>query len=439
MRYIDGISDNRQGIGKVRMEGTSGDLICYDVRKGFFAEDSEDFIDLKILTWSDGDMHNMMRSMKLPHGELSGLRKKFAAHVRAMTTAEIDLKTNLWTDVIPADLVDEYLTERIKCMKDAYSHIGADELSEYKRFVMPLTRAMRRVENNKIHVDVKKAAAYLKETNPIHIDNFLKLIMNSAKDGFVQTKINPRASRTRRMSVEGGFPCMSIPHGHPRECITSRFDGGKISVLDFNAIDYRCILKYVGDTKLNNFYEGHRDFHMRTASIFSKPPPDIRAITKQITYTHVYGGSLETLQKTTKLPMIVIQQMLYELDELLTPIALARKALADEAKSQGYVIAPGGIKIDTEEGDHDGKIFGLFAQTFSSFVFGKSVIAANDMLQDKGASSRIIFTVHDEMVIDTHPDELELIDEVAKIMESPVYDMIPVVKVKKGSTYGNVA
>ena len=76
---------------------------------------------------------------------------------------------------------------------------------------------------------------------------------------------------------------------------------------------------------------------------------------------------------------------------------------------------------------------GLYAQSYSSYIFENAFLRVHEKLS--GARSKIIFSVHDELVIDCHPDEIELIDELVPLLEQDGY----AVKKKVGATYGAVA
>jgi len=61
------------------------------------------------------------------------------------------------------------------------------------------------------------------------------------------------------------------------------------------------------------------------------------------------------------------------------------------------------------------------------------VKVVNNILKIRNRQSRIIFTVHDEIVLDLHPDERELLKNLADAMEVATGF---VVKEKEGKSYG---
>ena len=104
-----------------------------------------------------------------------------------------------------------------------------------------------------------------------------------------------------------------------------------------------------------------------------------------------------------------------------------------QVQNSNFLDAPGGrrIYVPEEDMDNEGKLIGLFAQSYSSHVFEQAFVRVHQRLRD--AKSCIIFSVHDELVIDCHPEEIELMDELVPLLELDGY----AVKKKVGDTYGS--
>ena len=412
-------------------------LVCFDVRKLFnmcFAPGSIIY-DLKMLYECDGDISRLIKSIDdIDKGDYMEIERRFSAHTRALSESQVDVDSISLKHCIPDDVRITYMHARQTMMKVLWSRLSAEQISEYETNVWPLFKDLLVVENAKIKIDEEYVKAQLKRNDVIvHEKKFLQSIQGLTHDGYVRTRINPVGSKTKRLRVDGGFNCMGIPHGVPRKALVSRFENGRIAVFDFNAIDYRCIVAATNDKGLNEFYMGQRDFHSRTASVLGDVTPDLRTNVKKIAYTHIYGGSKETLQKQTALPSDVLRTYVAKLDELFEPITAFRKKISDQARIDGFIITPGGNKVMIEKGDHDGKIIGLFAQTYSSAMFNKALHAVIERLESMNAKSRVIFTVHDELVIDRHPSETLLED--IQIQMQNVTGFI--VKAKEALNYGD--
>lgn len=296
----------------------------------------------------------------------------------------------------------------------------------------PFIRALREIELNGIAIDELLVKKTLKLGDGQASMRAIRSMDGLNQGGFVTTLINPMGSKTGRMRLEGGFNSLAIPHGTARNAIVSRYDGGSIVSFDFNAIDYRCIVNSVGGD-FAKLYAGAQDFHQRTASfVFKEVRPDLRAAIKYLSYIYIYGGSEQTLAEKTGWTQEHVKQVLELLDKKIGPIREFRSKLWMQAQEDKFVEPPGGRRVYVSSDDSEGKVIGLYAQTYSSHVFEKAVARAQTLLRP--LKSKIIFLVHDELVLDLHPEEENRIEEIRQTME-PVGH---VVRAKKGKNYGEV-
>ena len=405
--------------GNSKLSFSQRSVVCFDARKAFSLGLSKDRFcyDIKLLYKHDGELSKLVKSKKLNCSQEFFERESvFSAHTRAISEAKMDIQHNSLKDLVPDSVRVPYLRTRMKAISELWYKLTDKDIENYEKMVWPVFLNLLKVEDSKIAIDENFIDQTLKNgCDEVHVRKFLEHTKSLTVDGFTKTKINPVGSRTWRYRVESGFNCMAIPHGLPRKAVVSRFNDGRIVTLDFNAIDYRCLIKAVNDATLNSIYEGQSDFHSVTAA-FLQDIEDARNVAKKTTYASIYGGSVESLMKLTLLPREKMVSNLRILDEKFRSISEFRKHLAAESRKNGFLITPGGHKVEVFNDDHDGKIIGLFAQTYSSSILNKALDIALSILAD--CRSKIIFTVHDEIVIDCHPQELHLmnivIEEVLK-------------------------
>jgi DNA polymerase I-like protein with 3'-5' exonuclease and polymerase domains len=181
---------------------------------------------------------------------------------------------------------------------------------------------------------------------------------------------------------------------------------------------------------------------MRTMRfIFPEPHPDPeieetrRNVVKKVTYTHAYGGTLESLSRQVGLPEATVKQILEKINERTPQIAELRQLLHAKAQNDGFIRTPFGTEVEVEDGDHPGKVLGLYAQTLSSEVVEGAYVRVYDYLKGRRNGSCIIFPLHDELVIDMHPKDFECADVIRGLMEDGGH----VVKLKKGRSYGEAS
>ncbi len=354
------------------------------------------------------------------------LEQRMAAHTRALRTARIDLPA---AQAVPTDLLTEWVKIRAVVVLDLFRQ--AKLLDEYEGR-WPFVRALREMELNGIHVDVDAVEQALNGNLESATGKALRDLQRLARGGFVTTLLNPMGGATGRVRLEGGFNSLGVPKGLARDVLTSRFDGGLIYTFDFNAIDYRCIVRAAGGA-VAELYRDAQDFHERTASfVFREVNERRRSIIKYLSYIYIYGGSEETVMEKTGLTQEQVRAVVGLLDDKILPIKEFRERLWMEGTQRGYIEVPGGGRVTIEADDSPGKVIGRFAQSFSSRVFERALVQAQREL--RAMQSRLTFAVHDELVIDAHPDEFGRMEDIRRTMEFDNY----VVKMKRGRSYGEI-
>ena len=415
-------------------------LVTHDVRRiiDWSLSPGNPVVDVKLLWGGDRDL---MRIVKEEFGGpgLSGPLATFLetdgqvrAHLRACKTAQM-------SPHVPPDLAIEWSVARVRAINIIYqksiTSSGSDALLSEDtwarwRFIL----AVRQIERSGIRIDVDAVEEMLKSADTSNRPT-LQTMQKLQRGGFVASFMNPIGTKTGRLRYEAGFNCLAISRG-ARKAIVSRHEGGLIYTFDFNAVDYRCIVRSIGG-EFAELYEGADDFHARTASFIFKEVNDTkRSLLKKIIYAYTYGGSHETLAEETGLTLEMVKLALSRLDEHIKPIAEFREMLYTRAQALKFVEPPGGRKVYVTSDDHAGKVLGLYAQTYSSHVFEQATEAAHYYL--KGTKSSVIFTVYDELVADMHPDDFGKVQDIADILQGAAGGGWKV-KVKKGRSYGEQA
>lgn len=265
-------------------------------------------------------------------------------------------------------------------------------------------------------------------------------------DGFVNDgrlvfpKFAVIGGKTRRIGHKAGsFNTMNIPHGEKRARVTSRFENGSVVSFDFNAIDYRCIVAAV--PKLREIYAGCDDFHNRTVELLtgkSVVTNDMRDVFKSLTYVYFYGGSVESCQKTTGLSRQNVELLLSLFKSKLSGVEELRDAFWNGSMPE----LPSDMeRPEIELAEHAGARLAYFAQTCSSHAFKVAVVALCERLAESYAKSKLMFTVHDEVLVDCHPDELWLMHVLRTTMENAASECFGTkfaVKMKVGRSYGDM-
>ncbi len=367
------------------------------------------------------------------------------ANRRAMRSAKIDLREHsLYRAITPSVMRDHFLL-RAKCLYSLFQTLSEDEQSDCRS---SLLRSLYSMEKNGIFVDVelakKGAEGFFGEDDR----GFFSGILSSQRNNLLKINLNPQIGKTGRIKTSGGFSCMNVKKGSNRSVIKSRFVGGSIFSFDYNAIDYRSIVGSLEDKSFQALYEGCEDFHRRSAGLLLKrPDEDVsdlhREIMKQSIYVVAYGGTDKTLAKKLGIDEDKAKKHLERIQKAFDPICKFRKDLFNKFQSTGGINLPSGRFIPVSSDSHEGKVLGIYAQSFSSLIFERAMEMIDKFLRESHCKSMMIFPVHDELIFDMHPEEkYKLSSKIVEIMELPDKDLFNVkfkAKSKEGKNYEEAA
>jgi len=419
-------------------------FVVFDMRRVIdWPLGTADVVDVKTLCGGEKSLPQAMRNFMVDSyltERLNDVDRSMAANLRALKTAQVEVNDQTIINTMTPTFFENYLKTRAQAIVALFSKFGSgaafDEWQRREKFI----RAVHEVELNGIRIDRDFVdAQLLKKQEPADVKCF-RSMQALYKNGYVTALYNVNGTKTGRLRSEGGFGAMGIPHGPCRKAIVSRFESGKIYTFDYNAIDYRSIVGSIGGD-FAELYRGQDDFHRRTALFLFKDVDEVRRNTiKFISYVYIYGGSEETLSGKTGLSVEKVKEVLSILDKHLGPIKEFREKLWGLYQVQGYIDVPGvgRYRAELDEGMHPGKLLGIYAQGFSSYVFEQAFTNVHNLLKTSNGSC-IIFPVHDELVIDMHPTDIEqgLPERIMEAMSSGPCEGFKV-NYKKGGSYGEV-
>jgi len=413
----------------------------WDVRRVFNIMDPRtNFVDVKTLT-GGGNVSLIDRAREMlgadSIAELLEAEQRFAANNRAI---KMTGTTGSTIETMPGHFWDRLLELRCATILELAKRAPPDTLDSWWRR-LEFIRALHEVEQAGIRVDIDHVRASLERQLDPGTMGCLRSMLNLEENGFLTSLFNAAGTRTGRLKHEGGFNAMGIPHGEARRAIISRHEGGSIYSFDYNAIDYRSIVSTIGGA-FAELYRGSSDFHTRTAQFVFDEVDDVRREAfKAISYTHIYGGSIGTLVERTGLGEDILERVLKRLEGPLSPIAELRERIWSMFQRDGYIDIPGGGRYERQDGEemHPGKALAIYAQGYSAYVFENAFLRVHGLLEDHGRGSCIIFPVHDELVVDMHPDdERELVPEAIKAAMETGEGEDFVVNYRKGRSYGEL-
>lgn len=214
----------------------------------------------------------------------------------------------------------------------------------------------------------------------------------------------------------------------------SSFDGGKIIQIDYDQGELRLLAQYSGDRSLVRAFQDGVDIHTQTAHELYKIP--IEEVTekqrydaKQLNFSIIYGMGAESFAVKTKMKVQDAKDFMQAYRDSKPGIQQYIREMGNQVIEKGYVENLFGRKRRIPIIDLNNIEEVRFAQRravnapIQSALHDLNVLSMvrlYDWLKSHGAKSKIILAVHDSVVLDAHPKEIDKLVQVAKeIFESP--------------------
>lgn len=224
------------------------------------------------------------------------------------------------------------------------------------------------------------------------------------KDGVVHPSFNQGVTATGRLSSsKPNFHNMPRERTFPiRKCVVSRFPGGKILDGDFSQLEFR-VAGFLADDKV--IYEDVMDgvdVHQITADVMEVD----RQTAKADTFKPLYGGTTGS----------EAQKRYYaEFKRRYFGVAQWHEKLGEEVLSTGKMVLPSGReymypgvkRMPWGAVSHATTIKNYPVQGFATAdLVPIACVLLHKKMQEGNMKSLFINTVHDSLVVDCHPDEL---------------------------------
>ena len=221
----------------------------------------------------------------------------------------------------------------------------------------------------------------------------------------------------------------------------SRFNGGYIFNIDYKSLEIFISSLISKDIGMMQALMDGADIHKRNASLaFNIPIDEVdsehRYLAKAVSFGLLYGESPQGLSESRGLTLEEAQQVY---DKVLSAMPQMQKAIEvteDFVEQRGYVETIAGhvrrLPEATQNLDY-GKKSRAIRQSFNAVVQGSSAYCTNtaliiirNMIRKFKLKSRIVITVHDSIVLDVHPDEIDVVPKMVKrVMDHlPIQDFI---------------
>lgn len=199
-----------------------------------------------------------------------------------------------------------------------------------------------------------------------------------------------------------------------RKDIISRFEDGKILVLDYVSFETKISLYLCEDKEyIEEYY--NEDLHHETAAMLYGSEDvtfEQREFSKIFNHSLLYGAGEETLLNKLASEFKNPEEQLYKVRLLLKPIIDKSNEIKEKYKANGFLVNPWGSIIHAEKTHAS---FNNYIQSYASEIVVDKLFEIKEFL--KPYKTQFLFQVHDSLVFDLHPDENFLIEKISELLQ----------------------
>jgi DNA polymerase I len=276
-----------------------------------------------------------------------------------------------------------------------------------------------------------------------------------AGDGRIHTSLNQTVAATGRLSSSNPN-LQNIPIRTPLgRSIRTAFiapPGWLLLSADYSQIELRLIAHTSDDTELKAAFSSGEDIHKYTAGkmysiAVSEVTSDMRRAAKTVNYAVLYGISDFALGRQLKIPPSEAKALKAAYFERFPRVREYLDTTIEFARTNGYVQTLSGRRRYIP--DIQSRLFNIRQgaeraatnmpiQGTSADIMKKAMISVHKMLESENCATRLLLQVHDELLFECPPDEIEtLAPKIKHCMENAEKLSVSLdVDVKTGPNWG---
>ncbi len=261
-----------------------------------------------------------------------------------------------------------------------------------------------------------------------YLKGFAPLI--DKRTGLIHTCFNQTLTTTGRLSSKEpnlqNIPVRDEEGRELRKLFISSFENGKIVGADYSQIELRLLAHFSECEPLVNAFNSGEDIHTLTASqVFGvtthEVTPQMRRSAKAVNFGIIYGISDFGLATQLKISNKKAGEYIKKYFEMYPKVKEYMDSNVAFAKENGFVKTLLGRKRYIREinsPNYNLRSFGERAamnmplQGTAADVIKIAMINVANKIKEKGLKSKLILQVHDELIVDTHPDEIGIVKSI---------------------------
>ncbi len=273
----------------------------------------------------------------------------------------------------------------------------------------------------------------LNKLKSTYVDALPKLI--SPKTGRIHTSFMQAVAVTGRLSSKDpnlqNIPIRTARGREIRKAFIPRNEDFKILAADYSQVELRIMAAFCQDESLLDAFNQGRDIHATTASKVFKVPleevdSEMRRKAKTVNFGIIYGVSAFGLAQQIGISRTEAKEIIDSYFQEFPKISQYMNDAIEKAREQGFVETILGrrrylkdinAQNVVERGFAERNAINAPIQGSAADLIKLAMIQIQDFIEKENLKSRMILTVHDELVFDAHYSEIDLLKEnISRIM-----------------------
>ena len=277
------------------------------------------------------------------------------------------------------------------------------------------------------------------------------LVPMAGEDGRIHTTYNQMIAATGRLSsTDPNLQNIPIRTEEGRRIRQGFVVGPGYETLltaDYSQIELRIMADLSGDSALEEAFSSGRDFHAETASrVFGVPAgevtPEMRSKIKAMNYGLAYGLSAYGLSQQLRIAAEEARGLMDEYFQQFGGVRDYLHTVVDQARMDGYTQTIMGrrrylpdLTSDNRQRREMAERMALNApiQGSAADIIKVAMLRVDAALRDQGLRSRMLLQVHDELVFEVAPGELDTLRTLVPQTMSAAFDLRVPLQVSLGT------
>lgn len=271
----------------------------------------------------------------------------------------------------------------------------------------------------------------------------LPLLVNP-KTGRVHGSFNQTVAATGRLSSSNpnfqNIPIRTDVGREIRRAFTAQQETWRILAADYSQVELRVMAHISKDPNLVEAFLQDADIHTHTAAtVFNisqdAVTPDMRRTAKVINFGIMYGAGSHRISQELNIGYAEAGAIIKAYFSRYTGVQDYIDKTVAECKEKGYVSTIYGRKREIQDINSENRnlqeaakraAINMPVQGTAADIIKIAMIRIHSWMKNENIRSKMILQVHDELVFEVHPDELDLLEnKVREIMESAAQLDVP--------------